>query len=189
MMALNPAIQRKCQEEIDNMFHLFPEPCKTGQLSLSIVQEHLEYVEQCILETMRLFPPGYLLGREIVSPLRIELKGKSIEIPARTMVLYSPYLLHRNEEYYPDPMKFDPDRFLPEEKSQRPACAYIPFSAGIRNCLASKLAMMELKILAAYVLQNFDIETVDALEDIPLLPTMTLTPERDMRFRFRKRCI
>lgn len=101
--------------------------------------------------------------------------------------IVAPYILHRREEYYPDAQKFDPDRFLPEEAASRHAYSYLPFSAGPRNCLGLKFAMVEMKVIMAYLLRNFEMTTTDRMEDIRLMPHTTLTPERDYTFVFKKR--
>lgn len=187
MMALNPDVQTKCQNEIDLLFSLYSEECRSGNMTMNMTNNYLQYLERCILETLRLFPPVFAFGRNITSPLRIQHDGKHFEIPTGTNILCSPYLLQRNPEYFPDPEKFDPDRFLPTERETRPPYSYIPFSPGIRNCIGVKFAVAELQVLAAYTLKNFFIETADTMEDICLLPLITLMAEKDMRFRFRKR--
>ena len=75
-------------------------------------------------------------------------KGFTISIPT--------YALHHMEEYYPDPEKFDPDRFLPQNSKDRHPFAYIPFSAGRRNCFGQRFAQMEEKIVLAHNLRKFE---------------------------------
>lgn len=100
-----------------------------------------------------------------------------------------PYLLHRNPEYFPDPDKFDPNRFLPEEVAKHHSYSFIPFSGGPPNCLGLKFAMLEMKVVVAYLLRHFVISTSNKLENIPLLPNTTLTPAKDSTFRFKKRSL
>lgn len=110
-----------------------------------------------------------------------------MDLPVGTNLTLCPFFMHRNPEYFPDPEKFDPDRFLPEECAKRPAYSYIPFSGGPRSCLGVKFAMIELKMIASYLLRNFEMYTPDKVDDIILLPNLTLTPNRDIRFVFKKR--
>lgn len=186
-MALNPEIQKKCQEEVDDLFSQQLEKWNNGNISLETVKGGLKYVEQCILETLRIFPVAFILVRELQSPLEITYNKKPVLVPAGTSVSVSPYILHRNEKYYPNPEKFDPDRFSKSEMEKRHCCAYIPFSAGPKNCVGQKFAIVELKTTAAYLLRNFEFETLDTFESVSLLATLILTPERDYRFVLKKR--
>ena len=184
-LALNPTIQRTCQKEIDLLFQQ-----QQGEyLQFECVQSELKYLERCILETLRLFPPAFTFIRKLSSPLAIEHQGDTIRLPSGTSIVIFPYLTHRKAEYYPHPEKFDPNRFLPEEQAKRHPYTYLSFSAGSRNCLGMKFAMMEMKTIAAHILRNFDISSTDKMGDIPLLPFTTLAPERDYMFNFKSRSV
>lgn len=175
-----------CQEEIDGMFEN-PEYFQNDKITFEAVTSGLKYLERCINETMRLYPPVFMMFRQLESYLELNHNNKKYHLPAGVNVVVAPYLTHRNSEYFPSPEKFDPDRFLPEETAKRHACSFIPFSGGPRNCLGMKFAMMELKLVAAYLLRNFEISTTDKIHDIPLMPFVTLTPERDYTFCFHIR--
>lgn len=180
-MAHNPEIQKQCQMEIDELFK------NNEDLTFDSVQSGLKYVERCILETLRMFPPVFMFLRKLNKPIDIEYNGETVTIPSGTGIIIPVLTLHRKPEYYPQPEKFNPDRFLPEEQAKRHAYAYLPFSAGPRNCLGMKFAMIEMKTIAAYVLRHFHIDTTDKWGDIPLLPLTTLTPERDYTFVLKQR--
>lgn len=92
---------------------------------------HLHYTEMVIKESLRLFPPLPIFGRELDG----EVPLGSVLIPTGTNVLLSIYSIHRNPKVWEDPLKFIPERFLPEECSKRHKYAYLPFSAGPRNCI------------------------------------------------------
>lgn len=122
-----------------------------------------------------------------IEPFLVDNNGSSVELPVGTNVVVSPFALHRKPEYFTNPEDFNPDRFLPEEVLKRPPQSYIPFSGGPRSCLGMKFGMIEMKMMGAYILRNFTLSTTDRKEDIPLLPNLTLTPERDYSFVFTQR--
>lgn len=93
----------------------------------------MEYLERVIKETMRLLPPIPFVMRSLEENLNLSCGT----FPAGSRVLVPIIMVHRQAEYWPDPLKFDPDRFLEEEVNKRPPCTYIPFSFGIRNCLGT----------------------------------------------------
>lgn len=162
---------------------------KNGRITYEAVQGDLKYVERCILETLRLFPPVFMFLRQLKKPMKIVHDNTTYLLPVGTNIASLPYLLHRNPEYFPDPDKFDPNRFLPEEVAKRHSYSFIPFSGGPRNCLGLKFAMLEMKVVVAYLLRHFVISTSNKLENIPLLPYTTLTPAKDSTFRFKKRSL
>ncbi|CAL8127942.1 unnamed protein product [Orchesella dallaii] len=185
LMSLHPQHQNQCRKEIDQVFD---EPSKfsNGNLFYESLTS-LKYVERCLLETLRLLPVAVAYMRRLQAKLRIEYEGKEVDVPPGTSIIIVPWVIHRNEEYYPNPEEFNPDRFLPEENAKRHSHSFLTFSAGPRNCIGIKFGMNEMKTVAAYVLRNFILSTTDKLEDVPLLPYMTLTPQRDYNFRMKKR--
>lgn len=164
-----------------------PNLCKNGLLTYESVQGNLKYVEHCILETLRLFPPVFLFLRQLKSTMKIVHENKTYLLPVGTNIGVLPFLMHRNPDVFPEPDKFDPNRFLPEEVGKRHPYSFIPFSGGPCNCLGLKFAMLEMKVVVAYLLRNFVMSTTDKMEDIPLLPYTTLTPAKDFTFKFQKR--
>ncbi|GMR47782.1 hypothetical protein PMAYCL1PPCAC_17977, partial [Pristionchus mayeri] len=92
---------------------------------------NLVYLDRCIKEAMRLFPPVPFVSRQLQKDFVL---GKYL-LPVNSIVSISPFVVHRNESIYPNPLEYDPDRFLPEKVTERNAYDYIPFSAGPRNCI------------------------------------------------------
>lgn len=141
----------------------------------------LERMDQVIKETLRLYPPIHIGNRRAA----IDLEFKGYQILAGTRVVYSIYLSHRQEKYWPDPQRFDPDRFSPEQSQARPHYAYVPFGGGPRNCIGLAFAQVEVKIVLARILQNFDLELLDTV----VHPHMgaTLEPRPGVRMLARRR--
>ena len=100
---------------------------------------NLRYTEQVFAESMRLYPPAWAMGRMSTKPVTLG----PWRIPAGAHFFISQYILHRSEEYFPDPLKFDPDRHSPEAKSRRPKFTYFPFGGGSRQCIGESFAWME----------------------------------------------
>lgn len=113
----------------------------------------LEYLDRVIKETLRLYPPIHLGSRLA----RRDLVFGGYRIPAGTRVIYSIYLTHRLLDIWPEPERFDPDRFLPDVARTRPTYSYLPFGGGARNCIGFAFTQIEAKILLARILQRFDI--------------------------------
>lgn len=116
-----------------------------------------------------------------------EINENDVELPVGTNVVVVPSAIQMSPKYYENPKEFNPDRFLPEEMAKRPLGCHIPFSGGPRGCLGIKFAMLELKMMAAYVLRRFQLKTSDKLNEIPINPYVTLTPKRDYIFTVKRR--
>ena len=98
------------------------------------------------------------------------------QIPEGTDCTIWIFSVHRDERYYPEPEKFDPDRFTQENSKDRPAYAYIPFSAGRRNCIGQRFAMMELKVLLTNILRKFEFKSVKTSDQLEPVNELVLKP-------------
>ncbi|XP_042210514.1 cytochrome P450 4C1-like isoform X2 [Homarus americanus] len=167
VIGLYPDIQAKVKEEIDGIFGSSDRPVTVADL------RQMQYLENCIKETMRIFPPVATISRAIQEEVVIN----NYCIPAGTSVTVFIYKLHHDPEQFPDPEVFDPDRFLPENANKRHPFAYIPFSAGPRNCIGQKLAMMEMKTVVCILLRRFRVESQVPRENIEIISTVVLQPK------------
>ena len=111
---------------------------------------------------MRIVPPVPLIERIVTSDLQLD---DTYTLPVGTEVGVAIYQLHQHPLHFPNPAVFDPTRFTAENSKSRHPYAYVPFSAGMRNCIGQKFAMLELKIMCAHVLRSFHLHTDQTLKD------------------------
>jgi cytochrome P450 len=133
-------------------------------------------------EALRLYPPVALLSREAIR--HDTILGQ--RVPAGTIVLISPYVLHRRRGLWDDPDAFDPSRFLGEKRDRIDRFAYIPFGAGPRVCIGMAFAIQEGTILLAHLLRFF---RFDLVEGHPVMPQqrLTLRPRDGMKMHVKRR--
>lgn len=178
LIGSHPQVQKKLHEEIDAILGESDRPLNNEDL------KELKYLDLVIKETLRLFPSVPYFGRKISEDCDVGgykiLKGETAVIVA--------YMIHRDEKYYPEPEKFDPDRFLPENSKDRNAYAYIPFSAGRRNCIGQRFAQMEEKVLLANILRYFEIKSVKTIDELKPVGDLILHPNDGIPIELKLRC-
>ncbi len=135
----------------------------------------LELTGRVIDEAMRLYPPVWITERQAIE--RDEVCGRTIE--PGTIVAACQWTMHRHPALWDDPLRFDPDRFLPEAVKARHRYAYLPFGAGPRICIGNNFALMEAKIILVTLLRHFDIE-VEQPHARRMDPSITLRPDGGM---------
>lgn len=131
-------------------------------------------------ETLRKYPPLPLLNRKTKEDYRIE--GTDIVLESGRMVLIPVHAVHHDPEYYPNPDKFDPERFSSEEKKKRHPMTWFPFGEGPRNCIGLRFGMMEARIGLITLLNNFEF-SVGSKTNVPLIISKTsfvLSPQHDL---------
>jgi len=134
--------------------------------------DRLDYIRRLLSETLRLYPPAWLLSRR--TAVEVNLGGHVL--PPGVTLLFSPYALHRDPSIFPDPELFDPDRWLPE-REQIPRPAFIPFGAGNRQCLGEGFAWVEATVVLATILSRWQVRPV-AGQTIRKVALATLVPSR-----------
>ena len=148
-----------------------------GQISFEQLRE-LEFTTQVIHESMRLFPPAWLTDRRTLE--EDEIIGYNL--PKGAIVLVYIYGTHRSPSLWTEPNKFRPERFAPEAKKTIPSYAYLPFGGGPRMCIGSNFAMMEMQLLIAKFVKEFDIELLPNQEITPF-PLITLKPKNGIKVK------
>ncbi|KAK6635099.1 hypothetical protein RUM44_000348 [Polyplax serrata] len=149
-MSRNQTIQDKAREEVKRVFAKF-----NGKLTYESLSE-LEYLGRLVDETLRKYPPVPMLTRICMKSYKIP--GTDVVIEKGIPIVISISGLHMDPKYYPDPEKFEPDRFTEEEKRKRHRYAYLPFGEGLHQCLGQRYALMQIKIGLANLLANYKFE-------------------------------
>ncbi|MGB5194471.1 MAG: cytochrome P450 [Polyangiales bacterium] len=142
----------------------------------------LGYTERVIKESMRLYPPVYAIGRQLLEDF--ELGGYTLE--KGVTLLFSQWVTHRRPESFTDPLRFDPDRWLPERAEKIHRYAYFPFGGGPRICIGNHFAMMEAVLLLATLIRAYRFELLPD-QSLDLKPSVTLRVEKDLRMRLQAR--
>ena len=142
----------------------------------------ISYLSMVVSESMRLYPPVWVIGRRSIAPDTIG----GYSVPADAPVGVYPSLIHRHPEFWPRPDEFDPENFTPAAIEARPKLAYLPFGGGARSCIGNHLAMLELQLCIAMFVQRFDVSVPDGYEP-HVQPFVTLTPPDGIPLRLRER--
>lgn len=170
LLSQNPAVERRMHEEIDRVLG--------GRLPAPADYARLPYVEMVFAESMRLFPPAWIVGRLALED--VQLGGWTI--PRGAVVIVSQIVTQRDARFWPDPLRFDPERFTPEAKAARPKFAYFPFGGGTRICIGEGFAWMEGVLLLATIAQKWRLLR-DTPQPVETQPVITLRPRGGIAMR------
>lgn len=139
---------------------------------------NLRFTEMIFAESMRLYPPAWAITRMTVEPHAID----GVDLPAGSVAIICPYIIHRDPRYYSEPDVFNPDRWTPETKENRRKLSYLPFGAGPRICIGERFAWMEGILLLATLGQRWRM-ALDPAQNVEISPQITLRPKHGMRMQ------
>jgi len=174
LLGQNPEAQGQMHAELDTVL--------AGRLPTLEDVPRLGYTAMVLSESMRLFPPAWAMGREVLEDVAIG----PYRLRKGTSVFFSQYLVQRDPRWFPEPERFIPERFTMEAKAQRPRFAYFPFGGGGRQCIGESFAWMEAILSLATIAQRWRVEPV-AKQKIELQPKITLRPKSGIRVRVQPR--
>jgi cytochrome P450 len=174
LLGQNPDAERRLHAEIDAVVG--------GRLPTLEDMARLEYTGMVLSESMRLYPPAWAMGREVLEDVSIG----PYRLRKGTMVFFSQYIVQRDPKWFPEPERFVPERFTPAAKAGRPRFAYFPFGGGGRQCIGESFAWMEATLALVTLVQRWRVELVQD-QKIELQPKITLRPKNGIRVRMFKR--
>jgi cytochrome P450 len=176
LLTQNPERYRKMRQEVDTVLQ--------GRSPTYDDLAQLPYTVQVFKEALRLYPPAYAFTRTALKDVLID----GYRVRKNTVALMAPWVMHRNPEHFPDPERFEPERFGPEHEKLIPRYAFLPFGAGPRICLGNHFAMMEGPLLLATLAQRVSFEFVPGQQVLPdPSNTLTLRPRDNVSMIVRRR--
>jgi cytochrome P450 len=150
----------------------------TNPIEMKKLQDHPERANLVLAEALRLYPPAWVITRRTLSEIDVE----GITIPADSLVIVSPWLVHRNQKAWEQPLQFSPDRF----EAGAPQLGYIPFGAGARLCIGRDMAILEGSMILAQLTQHWNIEAIHSSK-VPVDASVTLRPVGGMPVRISRK--
>ncbi len=168
LLSQHPEVERRLHDEIDAV--LGDRAPELGDVP------QLRYAEMVLAEALRLYPPAWAIGRKAKDPFSVD----GVEIPAGSIIILSPYLVQRDARWFPDPEKFDPERWTPEAREARPKFVYYPFGGGARVCIGERFAWMEGVIVMAAIAQKWRLR-LEPGQHVEPLPLITLRVKNGLR--------
>ena len=174
LLATHANVEQRLAEEL--AAQLDGAPADAGALA------QVPYLKQVVQESMRLYPPVWAIARRSE---QTEEFG-DYTLPTRAYVGVVPYALHRHPEFWPDPARFDPERFEPNRGDSRHSYCYLPFAAGPRTCIGAGMAMLEIQLVLAQIVQRFKVHTVPG-HPIETVAKVTLKPRYGLPLTLSRR--
>jgi cytochrome P450 len=174
LLSQNPDVEATLHAEVDRALQ--------GRLPTIKDLASLAYVERVVTESMRLYPPAWIIGRRAIAEYQL---GQYVA-PPQSILVMSPYVMQRDPRFYADPERFDPERWTPEFRAALPKFAYFPFGGGPRQCIGESFAWMELVLLVATIAQQYRLHLVPGHPVVPQ-PLITLRARHGMRMTIEQR--
>jgi cytochrome P450 len=175
LLAQHPEVQCRLEAEVREVLQ--------GHVPEAAGLHRLPYTQLVITESQRLYPPAWAIGRKALRAFEVA----GYRLPAGTNVIVSQWVVHRDPRYYPDPERFDPDRWRDEAgRRSFPKFAYLPFGAGPRVCVGASLALTESALVLATLIQRFRFSLASP-EPVEAFPSVTLRPKSGLPLRVDKR--
>ena len=174
LLSQNPECEQRLHQELDTALG--------GRAAAASDLPALRYTEMVFTEAMRLYPPAWAIGR--MSLEAFELGG--MKIGARSILIASPFVTHRDPRWFPDPDRFDPERWTPEAREVRPRFSYFPFGGGARVCIGERFAWMEGVLVLATLAQKWKLRLARGQRVEPL-PLITLRTKYGMKMVIERR--
>jgi cytochrome P450 len=174
LLAQNPTPAQRFYDEVNRVL--------AGRAARFENLPQLRYTEMVFAESMRLYPPAWAMGRQATAPISLG----PYRFPAGTYFFFSQYITQRDPAWFPDPLRFDPERFTPEAKAARPRFAYFPFGGGNRQCIGESFAWMEGVLILATIAQQWRLALLPD-QQIDVQPKITLRPKYPIHMRVEDR--
>ena len=173
LLSQNPEAEARLHAELEEVL--------SGRPPTAEDLPRLRYTEMVLAEAMRLYPPAWILGRRALEAYEVG----GYNIPRGSLVILSPYVMHRDPRFYPEPERFDPERWTPEARAARPQFSYFPFGGGPRRCIGEGFAWMEMVLVVATLAQRWRLrlapgQRIEPQTGVTLRPRrgVLMTPER-----------
>jgi cytochrome P450 len=164
LLSQHPEVEAKLHAELDAVL-------EAGRLPAVEDLPRLRYTEMVVAEVMRLYPPAWAVGRRAVE----DHEFGGYRVPAGSLILVSQYVMHRDPRFFPDPERFDPERWTDEAKQARPQFSYFPFGGGPRRCIGEAFAWMEAALIIATLASRWRMRLAPGRK-VEAQPRITLRP-------------
>eukprot|EP00794_Sanderia_malayensis_P012110 gene12110-13361_t len=178
LLGRHPDALKKVQEEVDRVWN------GKGEKTLLDLSKEFEYLTCVIKESLRMYPSVPLYARAVNEDIDL---GKGLVLPSGSTFGIATFMVHRHPDFWDDPDDFKPERFLKENTTKRHPFAYIPFSAGPRNCIGQKFALLEEKIVLASFLRHFNVTSFQHPDDLQLSAEIILRTQSGLEVEISNR--